>query len=186
MLSKNDFKKICKQLKEYGFKSYKDFLGSDLWKEFRRVLYTKDLPELCSICRQESEYFHLHHKSYKRLVDPELVVWICDKCHREVHQETDEAIQRETDKLFIEINGNKYERRQNSLRVIPSSGLPAVLHHSMHASGLILQINEGKDAKEVLRKYEKKKRRRKDTIIIELLEENRNRVLDYLRTFTTN
>jgi uncharacterized protein YlaI len=183
MLSKNDYKKICKQLNLFGFRSYKEFVSSDLWKEFRKVLYKKELPVACSVCYKDSKYFHLHHTSYKRLLDPRLVRWVCEDCHQKVHKETERSIQENTVELYDELNGDKFERRVNSLRVVESSGLPEVLHHSIHASGLVNKAKEGEDVKDLLGKYRNKKIKINDRMLLNLLNENYDKAIEFLETF---
>lgn len=190
MLSKNDYKKICIQLKLFGFRNYKEFINSSLWKEFRNTLYKMNPPAECSVCKKGSQYFHLHHVTYKRLLDPKLVKWVCDECHKRVHEDIKNTIQDNTNELIIEINGDKFERRKNSLRIIPSSGLPAVLHHSMHASGVFKRIEEGNNPGEEVNNYIRKKQEKGDSLIIGLVDEYTDKIYEYIwkeyRPFTTN
>jgi len=184
MLEKSDYKKICKQLKLYGFRSYKEFIDSGLWKEFRKAMYRKYQPFKCNICNKERELFFLHHKSYKRLLDPLSVVWICKDCHQKIHKKAEKSIQYETDKLFTENNGKK-NKRVGSLRIVYSSKLPETLHHSLHACGVVNMVREGQLPKKCLEEYYSKKRKKNDKLMIDLLERYFSNALVYLGTFTT-
>jgi len=183
MLTKNDYKKICRQLNELGFKSYSEFLSSNLWKEFRAVLYKKDKPVICSICKNRSDLLFLHHMTYKRMLDPRNLRWVCKDCHSKVHLENNQTIQDETDALITALNGK--HKRTESLRIVSSSNLPETLHHSLHACGVISKIRQGDSAKVSLEDYYNRKLKKKDSLMIELLEKNFIDALEYLSTFTT-
>jgi uncharacterized protein YlaI len=183
MLSTNYYKKICKQLNLFGFRNYKEFINSNLWKEYRDTLYKRDIPVACSICNKGSKYFYLHHTSYKRLLDPRCVQWVCEDCHQEIHKETEKSIQKKTNELYEELNGNKFERRVNSLRIVQSSGLPEVLHHSIHASGLVNKAREGEDVEDIVKKYRNKKIKIKDKVLLNLLDKNYDKTVEFLETF---
>ena len=187
MLIRGDYKKLCKQLNEFGFINYQEFLNSGLWKEFRAVLYKRDKPTRCSICKKKSPYFSLHHRTYKRILDPKNVVWVCDVCHKSIHDKKEKSIHFETDRLLLEINGTKNKKqRVGGLDIIPSSGLPATLHHSIHASGLVNKVRNGESVEECVSSYYSRKLRKMDELMIGLLEQNRENVLKYLSTFKTN
>lgn len=186
MLVKKDFKKLCKQLNEYGFKNYQEFLNSGLWKEFRATLYKRDRPARCAICSNKTTFLSLHHKAYKRILDPKNVIWVCESCHKNIHSKVEKSIQFETDKLFVELGCHNHKRRVGSLEVILSSGLPATLHHSIHSSGVVRKVKNGESADSCLEGYYKRKLRKKDEFMISLLEQNKGKIIRYLGTFTTN
>lgn len=186
MLSDRDYKKLCKQLDRFGFRDYKEFLDSSLWKEFRSVLYKKDKPQYCHICHKEHTYLYLHHKTYRRILDPSNMIWICSECHEKVHKEINESISNETDKLLTKLNGNRQRKRKGNLRIIPSSGLPETLHQSIHASGLIREIRDGGKPAQCLEKYYKNKVKRNDELMLKLLEGYSEKVMKYISTFTTS
>lgn len=84
------------RLKALGFASYRDYLKSDHWQEFRaRVLRESAAAKklrrrhgkiVCSFCFSDTK-FNLHHKTYKRLGKERMddVAIICDDCHEASH-----------------------------------------------------------------------------------------------------
>jgi hypothetical protein len=73
-----------KRLKKLGFRTYDDFLLSELW-ETTRHNYGEEYPPYCSFCGSEDRV-QLHHKTYKRLGEEieEDLAWLCQKHHIEV------------------------------------------------------------------------------------------------------
>lgn len=72
------------RLRELGFASYNDYLGSTHWA-FIRARYVRKFGRSCEHCGAGGD--HLHHKTYDRLgaEDLEDLIFLCAKCHREVH-----------------------------------------------------------------------------------------------------
>lgn len=190
MLPSKDFRRLCSQLDVFGFKSYEEFLSSALWKEFRNCLFKKRRPSYCSVCNETYNNLTLHHKTYKRLLDPQNVLWVCDNCHKKIHEEAEKntvtSISNETSKLSVSKNDKKYKKRVGSLRIVPASGLPETLHHSLHAFGVISEIRHGGTPKDCLDDYYRRKLENKDTLMVRLLEKYFVKALEYLATFTTN
>lgn len=179
-LQKNDYKKLKKQLNLYGFNSYKGFLNSGLWFEFKKVVEKKTYGKRCVSCGKK-EGIHLHHLSYKRILDPRLVGWFCEECHNKIHKKEMESVQEATTDLI-----GKKSKRVGSMRIIQESGLPETLHQSLNASGVIREVKDGKQPLVSLKKYYNRKLILNDNLMLDLLESNYNKVLDYLRTFTTS
>lgn len=181
MLSGNDYKKLCKQLNTFGFSSYKDFLESDLWREFRKVLRKKHPYNRCDSCLEEADQLFLHHRTYKRLLSPEFVIWVCKDCHQQIHREISKSV----DEMTVELRTKKLGKkgRLASMRIVPSSQLPETLHHSINASGIVNKVKDGESPAECLEFYYKRKLRAKDYLMVKLLEENRSKALRYLELF---
>lgn len=181
MLSGKDYKNLCKQLNIFGFSSYKDFLESDLWREFRRILRKKHPYDRCDSCMKEDSQLFLHHKTYKQLLNPEFVIWVCRDCHKQIHSEISKSVDKMTSELVIKKLGKK--ERLESMRIVPSSQLPETLHHSINANGIVNKVKEGKTPAECLEFYYKKKLRDRDSLMVKLLQENTDKALRYLELF---
>lgn len=177
-LPKNDYKKLIKQLNLYGFKSYKEFLESNLWREFRTVVIKNRKGNRCESCGKKGAN-HLHHRSYKRILDPKLVNFLCKDCHIKAHRKEEKSIEDATQGVI----GKK--GRTESMRILDVSNLPETLHHSLHACGVINRVRNGEDPQECITEYKEAKLKKKDFLMIELAENNADKILDYLRTFTT-
>lgn len=184
MLPKKDYKKLCKQLEGLGFSNYGEFLDSELWRAFRKTLRKKHGFDRCNTCGKKTNKLSLHHSSYKRLLDPDLVCWVCDNCHIEIHQKEVTSLMKMTDDLIKEKLGKN--KRVESKKIVRVSKLPETLHHSLHASGIINKVRGGDTPRVSLETYYQRKRRGKDYLMIELLEKYEVEVLKYLGTFTTN
>lgn len=176
MLSGKDLKNLKRQLKLYSFDSYQDFLDSDLWKEFRKVVKKKTV-QTCNSCFKGAGE-NLHHRSYKRLLDPNLVIWLCNDCHKKIHKKELESIDKAT-QMFVK------KKRVESLRIL-DNGLPEVLHQSLHASGIISKIKGGENPSFCINRYYERKVLKNDKVMVKLLEDNYSKVMEYCGTFTTN
>lgn len=105
-INEKDYKKLCRELNTYGFKTYKEFLESTLWSEFK-----KRIPKgkgICKVCRKNKANLP-HHITYKKFLVPSNIVWICSSCHTKIHKdilETEKSISFITDKLT---NENKHK-----------------------------------------------------------------------------
>lgn len=183
MLTKNDYKKLSKQLQMYGFESYKEFLTSNLWKEFRNVLYKAQRPKVCYSCGSDCSFFHLHHISYKALLSPTNTIWVCEKCHKKIHEKRVQSATDGTIEVMKENSMTKKKKRVESLRIIPTSKLPETLHHSLNATGLVARAREGERVEELLCEYINRKRRNKDDLMVSLFEEYKKEAWKYLRSF---
>ena len=73
-------------LKDLGFKSYRDYLRSDLWHEIRarRMCATP----VCAKCGKKAQ--QVHHADYRRATlkgdNPTALICLCRKCHDKAHE----------------------------------------------------------------------------------------------------
>ena len=90
----NQFILRNKALKEMGFKSYNDYLKSDIWIKTKIVWYKakKRKPAYwgsCNLCGSKSNLV-LHHMNYKfnNICKPTLVgkITLCEYCHNDFHK----------------------------------------------------------------------------------------------------
>lgn len=82
MLSKEEQKYIRKRLKTLGFKTLREYYGSDRWLKTRERFRGGN----CTGC--EARFgLELHHKTYKRLGREfrEDCFWVCRDCHLATH-----------------------------------------------------------------------------------------------------
>ena len=75
-----------KEKKSYGgmFKDYKDYIGSELWKNKREIeLSYRKYCELCGSKRR----LQLHHLTYERVCNEKSsdFMVLCLKCHKALH-----------------------------------------------------------------------------------------------------
>lgn len=72
-------------LRELGYRSYSEYLSSDLWKEIRRRAIRK-AKGMCEVCGK-NEATHVHHLNYQKdtlLGKKETLVFLvasCEECH---------------------------------------------------------------------------------------------------------
>lgn len=66
--------------------SYKDYLQSNHWKEFRKSILKER--RQCQICSRKNVLFNIHHKNYKCLGKEtgKDVIVLCQDCHHKLHQ----------------------------------------------------------------------------------------------------
>jgi len=194
-LPKNDYKKLWRQLNKYGFKTYSEFLSSDLWKEFRKAMIGVKESNRCSICKDITSFgMSLHHKTYKQLLNPDYVIWVCRYCHSDIHQQNiDRSLSEITDNVRKEKEKvterrrkknlgkkkAKFSKRTASLRIVPSSGLPETLHHSLHSSGLAQATNYIT----FIRKYQRKKVELTDILMCSLLDRYSTEVVSFVKSY---
>jgi hypothetical protein len=71
------------RLQRLGYKTYRSYLNSPHWKEFRAEIIERD--RMCLCCGGAPE--DVHHKRYKRLgkEDPGDAVALCRRCHEWIH-----------------------------------------------------------------------------------------------------
>lgn len=79
-----DYKRLCKQLRVFGFNSYDDFLNSELWDAFRERMKIVKESTRCCICSKKKPLV-LHHVKYTNLLDPDSVRFVCFDCHKDIH-----------------------------------------------------------------------------------------------------
>jgi len=170
----------CQDTKETAL-TYKEYLTTEHWKRLRERYNHKG--KACGICRCQG-LMNLHHKNYKRLGREQKgdVVLLCSECHTFVHyciEKKKSEITKTTKMLKDVVMGRmrieklkppRVKKRQFSLRKILSSGLPATLHHSIHAS-VNNWFKEGLSVDEVIGKYETRKKR--DIAMLELYNKNK-------------
>ncbi len=78
------FKDKVKQGK-FKYKSYKDYLLSNIWKKKRKKVLERD-GYCCKECGQKSN-LQVHHKTYKRVYKEPLkdLIVLCSFCHKDKH-----------------------------------------------------------------------------------------------------
>lgn len=102
MLNKKQYKKMINSLDLFGFKNYKSFLTSRLWKVFRQTVVTskKFNSERCHCCNKKLKgRMHLHHIDYGQLLDPNNVKAVCEGCHVEIHEDVISNLKRRTHRV---------------------------------------------------------------------------------------
>lgn len=84
-ISKTQANHIKYRLRELGYRSYKQYLGSEHWEELKEQYRRSRLPQKCLVCF--SPNVDLHHKSYRRLgaERTEDLVPLCRDHHDELH-----------------------------------------------------------------------------------------------------
>lgn len=200
-LPKKNYKQLVRELRKYGFVSYGEFLGSELWAGFRKQMLTKKPPECCFLCKKHATNYNLHHRSYKRIIDPGLVCWVCEPCHLAIHERAGKSIEQATSEMIRKtvktpkigkkekqkaaVVFTKKEKRILNTRLVPSSNLPEALHHSLHASSCVISVRQGQPVNEVMNRYHDTKFKRNDTAMYELFILNRPKVKRFLSSFKT-
>lgn len=81
----NSYKDRNVLLLELGYKTYYDYLQSDLWKTIRTRVYTTK-GDKCTLCPTKASF--IHHRAYSKNVllgkDIKPLVPICSDCHQKV------------------------------------------------------------------------------------------------------
>lgn len=79
---------FSQKLELMGFRSYDEYLRSEIWKKFRKKYFRSKKRKYCMLCRKPNFDVELHHKSYDRLGTEKLtdVVPLCREHHEEVHR----------------------------------------------------------------------------------------------------
>ena len=72
--------------KSFGYKSYQEYLESDLWKEKKEHIM-KVFKRRCYVCHSYS-FLVVHHKTYESVCNEgkEDVVVLCRSCHEKIHK----------------------------------------------------------------------------------------------------
>lgn len=73
---------------DLGFKSYEEYLNSDIWQNFRKRYFKSRRRKHCMCCRTPNFEVELHHLTYDRLGKERLadVVPLCREHHEAVHE----------------------------------------------------------------------------------------------------
>lgn len=85
MLERRQYRRISRQLKCLGFKTYQEFLDSDLWKVFKNQIKKQAKYRTCQKCESKKR-IDLHHTSYRTLLNPRYIIALCRDCHDSVHR----------------------------------------------------------------------------------------------------
>lgn len=77
----NKFEKGMPMWKALGFKTYNEYLESDLWKEKREFILDQ-LGRICSKCGSKKNLL-IHHKTYESVANESIhdVAVLCWRCH---------------------------------------------------------------------------------------------------------
>ena len=123
-LPKKDYKSLIKQLKIFGFTSYSEFIASPLWFEFRKQMRKATSPEECQICGEEVNKFHLHHTSYKGLLNPNNLLWACPLCHEAIHlPEVEIKSVQDSTEIVMKAKGNTRQQKRERMMVMDPEGM---------------------------------------------------------------
>ena len=89
--------KIRALSKKLGISSYRDYLGTQHWKDLKERFYSESVRVkkmkqkygrvVCEFCSSKDKPLHLHHRTYKRLGREHLsdLYLICEPCHTKIH-----------------------------------------------------------------------------------------------------
>ncbi|MFA5014813.1 MAG: HNH endonuclease signature motif containing protein [Actinomycetota bacterium] len=71
---------------QLGFKSYEEYLKSDIWKTNRDRFLNTIENKCCVVCLSTIK-INVHHRTYKNLGDEKIndLVILCQSCHRKFH-----------------------------------------------------------------------------------------------------
>jgi hypothetical protein len=75
-------------LKSLGFKSYKDYLNSELWKIIKEVVLARDVHH-CRCCGATGDNVFRYTDSKAAFLgaQPELLITVCNQCLRDIYYE---------------------------------------------------------------------------------------------------
>lgn len=81
----NSWERYQDGLKLMGFRSYAEYLASDVWKAFHEFWKTSGCPCYCAVCGKEE--YQLHHWTYSRVCNEDLndVIPLCAEHHQLLH-----------------------------------------------------------------------------------------------------
>lgn len=85
-ISRGDYRRMKGQLGELGFGTYREFVDSTLWREFKKRYFVCHRRK-CRACGKETDLVSLHHSDYTVLLNPMRVIPICNTCHLRIHKE---------------------------------------------------------------------------------------------------
>lgn len=86
-LSKNQQKKLVRQLGKFGYRRLFDYLRSPEFKELKERYRGSGLPQKCVVCKDPN--VDLHHRTYARLGEERLtdLIPLCRHHHDQLHDE---------------------------------------------------------------------------------------------------
>ena len=94
---------IQEGLQRLGLASLNIYYSDDRWLAIRG-LSKRTKPYLCAGCNEKNKkILHLHHKTYENLGLPSEIsdlVWLCKRCHREIHLSSLDNLYENTNKLI--------------------------------------------------------------------------------------
>ena len=73
-------------LSEIGM-TYKEYLQSDHWKEFKAKASRRKRYKKCKVCKSTNN-LQLHHRHYRFLMhmhELHSIICLCDSCHNKIH-----------------------------------------------------------------------------------------------------
>jgi hypothetical protein len=77
-------------LKELGYKSYKEYLKSDMWRKIRNEILVRDMCR-CKMCGKNAT--NVHHQRYTRGVlvgkSAKHLISLCEPCHKKAEFKSD-------------------------------------------------------------------------------------------------
>lgn len=88
----NTYTIFLNKITALGFKTYEEYLDSDLWQQFRKKYFrSKKTKKFCLVCLGDDEFnfsVELHHLTYERLGQERLndVIPLCREHHEQVHE----------------------------------------------------------------------------------------------------
>ena len=80
-------------LKELGFRTYSDYLSSDIWRTIRERIFSRDKGK-CKVCSRKCH--SVHHVTYNVVVmrgdDDTQLISVCRGCHKHVEFDGDKKL----------------------------------------------------------------------------------------------
>ena len=110
-MSKTSIATFHETLRQLGYKSYAEYLGSEHWADLNR----RKTAKTCKVCRGPRQV--LHHRTYKRLGHEWLadMIPLCHKHHKMIHSLEDPMDQKglygHTNKI-VRRERKRHERRR--------------------------------------------------------------------------
>ena len=85
-LSKRQAKLLKRSLQDLGYRTYGEYLVSDLFYSVKERFRASNLPQSCRVCHAPN--VDLHHKTYARLGNEKLddLIPLCRDHHDELHE----------------------------------------------------------------------------------------------------
>lgn len=189
-----------KLLKKLGFDSYQQFLASDKWREMKKTQYQDYVNgKACCFCGSNEEV-HLHHAKYKKgNLDRAKVsgtLPVCAVCHLGIHT-IEKMLDIDTNRATIVFNIVYFPEQKQftweqvktapdtrvfSMRIVPASRLPEVLHHSVNC---YLFSWPELTPEQITNKYIELKRLRRDEKLVTLARQYYQEILSYIENRLT-
>jgi len=174
-------KKKFKKKRLFTKASYQEYLNTPLWREIRQRVIDKK-GTCCEGCGGDY-IIQVHHTFYTKIIISGKSLRglrvVCKTCHKKIHKLVDDG-EMSLKKATKTILGNikpKPKKKEHSLKIIKSSGLPATLHHSVMA---INSICKDKSSEYFVEKYESRKN--PDEFIHNLYFKYKNEVISFLNS----